>query len=243
MKMISLPPPDAAAGVDSQAHAAWARAWSSLAPESILQAWLDWGTHLASSPGKRADLAQLAVRQGAQLANYLGECLLAGPGAARACVEPPERDRRFDAPEWRQWPFNLLHQGFLLNERWWTEATHGVWGVERHHEEVVAFMARQWLDIFSPGNQLATNPVVLKRTLEEGGANLLRGAGALGAKLRQLADAAPAPGGERFRVGREVAATPGKVVFKNHLIELIQYTPGTPQVHPEPILIVPAWIM
>ena len=245
MKMISLPPPDAAAAVDSQAHAAWARAWSSLAPESILQAWFDWGTHLASSPGKRADLAQLAVRQGAQLAGYLGECLLAGPGAARACVEPPERDRRFDAPEWRQWPFNLLHQGFLLNERWWGEATSGVWGVERHHQEVVAFMARQWLDIFSPGNQLATNPVVLKRTLEEGGANLLRGAAALAAKLREPAGtgAAPLAGGEQFRFGCEVAATPGKVVLRNRLIELIQYTPSTPQVRPEPILIVPAWIM
>ncbi|WP_317205395.1 PHA/PHB synthase family protein [Janthinobacterium sp.] len=243
MNMMSPPPSSAADTLDPQVHAAWARAWSSLAPESIMQAWLDWGAHLASSPGKRLDLANLALSQGGQLAKYLTECLVAGPEAARCCVEPPEHDRRFAAPEWRQWPFNLLHQSFLLNERWWSEATHGVWGVEKHHEDVVAFMMRQWLDVFSPGNQLATNPLVQKRTIEEGGDNLLRGIVALAAKLQQVAGHTPPRGTERFIVGREVAVTPGKVVLRNELIELIQYSPSTPQAHPEPILIVPAWIM
>ena len=244
MNMMSTPAPNASAGsIDEQAHAAWAGACSSLAPESIMQAWLDWGSHLAASPGKRLELAQLALDQGGQLAAYLRECLLAGPGAARACIEPPEHDTRFAAPEWRQWPFNLLHQSFLLKERWWSEATHGVWGVERHHEDVVAFMVRQWLDVFSPGNQLGTNPLVLQRTAKEGGANLARGMTALAAKLGRMASHAPDPGTENFIVGRDVGITPGKVVLKNHLIELIQYTPGTASVYPEPILIVPAWIM
>ncbi len=243
MKMITLPPPSAAASIDPQVHASWARAFASLAPESILQAWLDWGAHLLSSPGKRIDLARLALSQSGQLAAYLRDCLLAGPGAARACVEPPARDHRFAAPEWRQWPFNLLHQSFLLQERWWDEATHGVWGVEKHHEDVVAFMTRQWLDMFSPGNQLASNPLVLKRTAQEGGANLLRGAGVLAARLRQIAADAPPRGTEDFVVGKQLAVTPGKVVLRNRLIELIQYSPATGQVHAEPILIVPAWIM
>ncbi|MDC8758660.1 PHA/PHB synthase family protein [Janthinobacterium fluminis] len=243
MKMMSLPPPSAASSIDPIVHAAWARVVASLAPESIMQAWLDWGAHLASSPGKRIDLAQLALSQAGQMGAYLRDCLVAGPGAARACVEPPARDHRFAAPEWRQWPFNLLHQSFLLQEQWWDAAAHGVWGVDKHHEDVVAFMMRQWLDMFSPGNLLATNPLVLKRTVAEGGGNLLRGAGVLAAKLQQMATEAPPRGTEDFVVGRDVAITPGKVVLKNRLIELIQYSPATPQVHPEPILIVPAWIM
>ncbi|MET3133409.1 polyhydroxyalkanoate synthase [Oxalobacteraceae bacterium GrIS 1.11] len=243
MNMMSKPAPSAASRLDPQVHAAWARACSSLAPESIMQAWMDWGSHLASSPGKRLDLAQLALHQGGQLLRYLQECLIAGPGEARACVVAPEKDRRFAAPEWRAWPFNLLHQSFLLHERWWDEATHGVWGVEKHHEDVVAFMMRQWLDVFSPGNQLATNPLVLQSTVKEGGVNLLRGMAGLAAQAQRLATGAAPAGTEHFIVGRDVGVTPGKVVLKNRLMELIQYTPSTALVHPEPILIVPAWIM
>ena len=100
----------------------------------------------------------------------------AGPGSAHTCIDPPAADRRFADPAWRQWPFNLWHQRFLLMQSWWTEATRDVPGVEPHHAQLVAFAARQWLDMLSPGNQLATNPVALRRTLEEGGANSLRGA-------------------------------------------------------------------
>src|SRR3546814_6209281 len=64
-----------------------------------------------------------------------------------------------------------MQQAFLMSERWWDAATHGIAWVDRHHQDVVAFAARQWLDMFSPGNLLATNPVVLKRTLEQGGTN------------------------------------------------------------------------
>jgi polyhydroxyalkanoate synthase subunit PhaC len=240
---LPLPAPSAASRLDPPVHAAWARAFASISPESVAQAWLDWLLHLASSPGKRLDLAQLAVSQGQQLAAYLAECLRAGPQAARCCVEPPAHDRRFAAPQWRQWPFNLWHQSFLLQQQWWEQATDGVWGVEKHHQEVVAFMVRQWLDLFSPGNHPATNPLVIERTLQEGGANLLRGGAALMHALqRQGRPAAPA-GAEQFVPGRNVAATPGKVVLKNRLIELIQYSPAGGAVYPEPILIVPAWIM
>jgi polyhydroxyalkanoate synthase len=228
--------------LDAQARAALADATGSMSPQSALLAGVDWVTHLAASPGKQSELAALALEQASTLAGHLRECML-GSGPARACIEPPARDRRFAAPEWRCWPFNLWHQAFLLNQRWWEAATGGVPGVEQHHENLVAFAARQWLDLFSPGNQLATNPVALGRTFEESGANLLRGLGYLVDNIeRRLAQRPPA-GVEDFRVGRDLAVTPGKVVLRNRLMELIQYAPTTAKVHPEPILVIPAWIM
>ena len=230
--------------VDPPFHAALARRFASLSPAAGLLAASDWALHLAASPGKCMDLARLAMHQSGELAEYARERMTAGADQqARLGVQPAVEDRRFRAPEWQQWPFNYLHQSFLFKQQWWAAATHGVQGVEKHHENMVAFAARQWLDIFSPGNQLATNPVVLQRTLQQGGANLLRGALNAADDLQRLAaDQGPA-GVEDFVVGRDVGITPGKVVLQNRLMELIQYTPTTETVHPEPILIVPAWIM
>ena len=236
--------PTAAADViDPVVHAALARSTGSLSAASAILSGTDWALHLAASPGKRLDLARLALEQGAQLARYADDCMRGGPGHAHGCVEPPAQDRRFADDAWQQWPFNLMHQSFLLTEQWWAAATQGVWGVTPHHERQVSFAARQWLDMFSPGNQLATNPVALARTVAEGGANLLRGANNLVDELQRLAVQAPPAGSENFVVGRDVGVTPGKIVLRNRLMELIQYTPSTKQVHPEPILIVPAWIM
>jgi len=232
-----------AAALDTAARGAFARLTGSLSPAAGALAWLDWASHLAMAPGKRLELAQHVVHEAAELNRYLAECLAAGPGEARACIEPPAHDRRFADHAWRQWPFNLWHQRFLLTQHWWEEATRNVPGVEPHHAQLVAFAARQWLDMISPGNQLATNPVALRRTLEEGGANLLRGAQhAWTDVMRRLAGQGPA-GAEQFRAGREVAITPGKVVFRNKLIELLQYSPATGKVRPQPVLVVPAWIM
>ncbi|KQP08824.1 alpha/beta hydrolase [Pseudorhodoferax sp. Leaf265] len=228
--------------LDQLVRAALARATGSLSPAAALLAWQDWSAHLAVSPGRQIALAQLAGTQAAALAHYLRDCLLAGPGDARELVLPPAQDRRFAAAAWKTWPFNLLQQSFLLTQQWWDAATHGIAGVEPHHEKMVAFWARQWLDAFSPGNQLATNPLVLQRTAAEAGANLVRGAEYLAADLLALASGRPpAPGG--FTVGQDLATTPGQVVLRNRVMELIQYRPATACVHPEPVLIVPAWIM
>lgn len=211
--------------------------------ESIYLAFADWMLHLLRSPGKRMDLLQLGLAQAQQLYAYMVQCVRCGLSDASLCALPPANDRRFADPEWRQWPFNWLHQSFLLQQQWWRAAATDVHGVSQHHQEVMDFMLRQWLDVLSPGNYLATNPVVLKRTEQEGGLNLVRGA------LNWLNDVVhcmsglPEAGNGRFVVGRDVAITPGKVVLRNALIELIQYTPTTGQVRPEPILIVPAWIM
>ncbi len=230
--------------LDLKVHAAIARACSSVSPTALLLALIDWSSHLAGSPGKQLELFNLSLEQTQRLTRYLREVTLATPDCpAHECVEPPRRDKRFAANEWHNWPFNLMHQSFLLGQEWWHAATHGVRGVSRHHEEVVAFAARQLLDIFSPGNYLPSNPVVLQRTVESGGANLVRGMLHALEDFERMAAGKPPAGAESFVVGRDVAATPGKVVLKNPLIELIQYTPTTETVHPEPILIVPAWIM
>ncbi len=226
--------------IDGKVHAALASASASLSPVSLQLAWLDWYAHLAISPGRQGELLRLALEQSSRLSHYVAARISAG--ACTACVDPPETDRRFADPAWRQWPFDVLQQSFLLAEEWWAQATSGLHGVSRHHEDVAAFAARQCLDVFSPGNFLPTNPVVLQRTRDSGGGNLLLGArNAFDDGMRALGLAAPAPTG--FAPGETVAITPGKVVLKNRLIELIQYTPTTRTVRPEPVLIVPAWIM
>jgi polyhydroxyalkanoate synthase len=237
----SLPGATLADRLDTQAHAQLARASSGLSPASALLAWQDWAVHLATAPGKQIALAQLAATQAQALGQYMRERLQAVPGHEQNLVEPPAQDRRFADPAWRKWPFCLWQQSFLLTQQWWDAATHGVRGVDPHHENMVAFWARQYLDVFSPGNQLPTNPLVLHRTAEELGANLVRGAQHLAEDLRQAATGTAQETG--FTVGRDVAVTPGQVVLRNRVMELIQYAPATATVHPEPVLLVPAWIM
>jgi polyhydroxyalkanoate synthase len=128
-------------------------------------------------------------------------------------------------------------------QQWLHNATTGVRGVSRHDEDVVTFVARQLLDIFAPTNFPWTNPEVLKATLEQGGDNFLRGmANFLEDWERVILDRKPA-GTEAYQVGQTVAVTRGKVVYRNRLIELLQYAPTTATVQAEPVLIVPAWIM
>lgn len=151
--------------------------------------------------------------------------------------------RRFNDPAWEQAPYALWRDYFLLQQQWWNQTAQGMQGVEERDQKVLAFAINQWLEFYSPGNWPMTNPVVLKRTHDEHGANLQRGLEHLKDDFNRLFSGRPPAGTEAFTVGQEVAATPGKVVLRTPLMELIQYTPTTKKVHPEPILIVPAWIM
>jgi polyhydroxyalkanoate synthase len=108
---------------------------------------------------------------------------------------------------------------------------------------VLEFVFRQMLDVFAPSNFVLTNPEILKKTQAEAGQNLVRGFWNLVEDWERAANGRPPVGSEKFTVGKDLAITPGKVVFRNRLMELIQYEPTTESVHPEPILIVPAWIM
>lgn len=228
--------------IDRAFSAAIAAATGGLSPSSLGGAFLDWAAHLAAAPGRQAHLAVKAGRKAARFADYAARVGL-GHGAAEPCIEPLPQDRRFDAPPWQTWPFNLIHQGFLLQQQWLDAASSDVGGVTPRHEEVVRFTLRQMLDMAAPTNFIVTNPVVQRRILETGGRCLVDGTFNLLDDARRAAMRARPAGAENFRPGVEVAVTSGKVVYRNRLIELIQYAPATGTVRPEPILIVPAWIM
>ncbi len=212
-----------------------------LSPSALNQAWWDWAQHLLMSPDKQAALLGKAVRKWQRFGSYCERACR--DASCERCIEPLPQDKRFRGDAWQRWPFNMLYQGFLLQQQWWHAATTDVPGVSRHHEAMVTFGARQMLDVWSPSNFLATNPELIEQTRREGGANLARGASNLREDWqRQLTGQGPV-GVEDYRVGQDVAVTPGQVVYRNRLIELIQYRPATDKVHAEPVLIVPAWIM
>ncbi|HJV71574.1 PHA/PHB synthase family protein [Ideonella sp.] len=238
-------PPDGRVGEPTEGFDRWLHAQighhtAGVSPAALLLATTDWLAHLALSPAKQAELVHKAWRKAQRLALYLPHAQQPG---APCCIEPLPQDRRFDDPAWREWPYNLISQAFLLQQQWWHNATTEVRGVSRHHEEVVTFIARQLLDIVSPANFVATNPVVWQRTLATMGANLAQGALHWWDDWERQQAGRPAAGSEAFQVGVNLAVTPGQVVQRNSLAELIQYRPTTAKVHPEPVFIVPAWIM
>ncbi len=218
--------------LDGLLHAAQGRAWGGLSPIAQGLAYFDWGVHLANAPFRRAQLAASAVEKAARFgAAIIGETAIA----------PPSGDHRFQDPAWSQPPFSLYAQAFLLAEEWWDEAATGPPGINAGDRRVVAFGIRQWIDMFSPSNVPWLNPEVIRAVQQTGGGNFLQGAANLVADVRSAFAGGGGP--EAFRVGRDLAATPGAVVLRNDLIELIQYAPATPDVAREPVLIVPAWIM
>ena len=227
---------------DRSLHAATARLTAGVSPAALAQAYSDWAVHITFAPGKRIQLLHKAARKAVRFANYLQRFGTQGE-QTEACIEPLPQDHRFADEAWRKWPFNFIYQGFLLQQQWWYNATTGIRGVSKQHEEVVAFASRQLLDMVAPSNFPLTNPTILLRTISTGGLNLAKGwQNFIEDADRAISGKRPV-GAESFVVGRDVAKTPGKVVYRNRLIELIQYAPATATVRPEPILIVPAWIM
>lgn len=232
---------EAFASIDRAREALSAQLTGGLSPAALALAFIDWSIHMAAAPGKRAELAYKAGRKASRL---LGHVAASGLNAeAPACIEPLPGDDRFRSEAWRRFPYNVWSQAFLLNQQWWHNVTHEVPGVTPHHEDVVSFTTRQLLDMASPSNLPFANPDVVEKTLASGGANLVEGFRNWLEDTARQATGEPPVGTEGFVVGRDVAVTPGKVVFRNHLIELIQYAPTTETVAAEPILIVPAWIM
>jgi polyhydroxyalkanoate synthase subunit PhaC len=227
--------------LDRMLHASMARFTQGISPTSLALAYADWVMHLAQSPGKWQQLVEKAWNKDLRWWNYATRITCGLP--TEPCIVPLPQDRRFRAEGWQHWPYNLMQQAFLLNQQWWHNATTGIDGVTLHHQQLADFTARQLLDMVSPVNFPATNPEVMTATAREGGANLVRGARNAAEDWARSAAGKPDPDTQAFRPGIEVAATPGQVVYRNHLIELIQYAPATPTVHAEPLLIVPAWIM
>jgi len=164
----------------------------------------------------------------------------------RATARPGKADKRFTAPEWEVNPFyQTLEQLYLLASDYLIEqAAPGDRGPGRDRDSAeqrqTEFYVRQFVEAMSPTNFLLTNPAALRRTMETGGASLIAGTRNL---LRDLGEGRLAMTDQTaFAPGRNLAMTPGKVVYRNPLIELIQYEAQTEQVHEIPVLFVPPWI-
>ena len=225
--------------VDRMFRTLLAEATSSMSPVDVGLATMDWITHLAISPGRRILLAQSLLNKLRQLGVYSIESLL------RENAEGPAStiERRMSGEAWQKWPFKVFAQAHQTSKDWWQEATTGIDGVRPEHEVMVNSIAMQILDMVSPANAMITNPEVLKASYREKGKNLARGLRFMVQdQVRDALNTGVAEN-EEFVVGENLAVTPGKVVFQNDLIELIQYRPATDKVNAEPVLITPAWIM
>ncbi len=222
----------AAQRFDASLHAAAARGFGGLSPISIALAGLDWGLHLATQPAEASRLALRAQQRAFELLLESG----------RTDTRPSE-DARFAAPAWQQWPWPAVVHAYEAAADWWREAT-TLRGMTPHDREEVGFFARQWLDMLSPSNLGLLNPEVAQRTREQAGHNLAEGwLNALDRWREQQGLQRLRPLPRPYRPGQDVAVTPGRVVHRNRLVELIQYAPGTPTVAAEPVFIVPSWIM
>jgi polyhydroxyalkanoate synthase len=230
-----------ASGIDRVLRAGAARATLGISPAAAAIAFFDWWIHLAGSPGKQLELGRKAARKWLRYSDFLARA--ARGEMSPAAIEPLAGDTRFEKDAWRGWPFNAMYQAFLLTQQWWHNATTEIKGVSPHHAALVNFATRQMLDMWAPSNFAWTNPEVLRVTREQGGRNFIRGFSNFIEDARRIALGQPPVGAEAYVPGEQVACTPGKVVFRNRLIELIQYAPSTDTVLAEPVLIVPAWIM
>ncbi len=214
-------------------------------PFNINGAYMEFMERIAADPEKFWEMQQgfwqdwLRLWQESAL-KFMGE-----EGAKTPVIEPEKGDRRFKAPEWQESAlFDFIKQSYLITCHWMDKTVRGTEGLDKVSKEKLAFYTRLFADALSPTNFLMTNPEVLKETLNTGGENLIKG-------LENLVNDLERGKGElkisttdydAFELGRNIATTPGKVVYQNDLIQLIQYEPLTEQVFKRPLLIIPPWI-
>jgi polyhydroxyalkanoate synthase len=233
--------PASARTIDHFVSAVLGRMSLGVSPAGLMTAYFEWLSHLVASPGRQIELMQKAARKASRFVVQAARS--ATDPDTPPCIEPLPQDHRFSGQEWQRPPFNWIYQWFLLNQQWWHNATTGVHGVTPQNEQAIEFITRQLLDMASPSNYILTNPEVLQATLAAGGYNFVRGALNFVEDWERLVAGRKTVGTEDYVVGRDVAVTPGKVILRNRLIELIQYSPTTTTVYAEPVLIVPACIM
>jgi len=242
---LEVPPARPAAptaeDIDLAFRAALGKLTGGLSPVAFGTAWADWAFNLAASPARLFELQKEALERAADNVHFAARAASGEPLAPGGNGAAP--DPRFAAPAWQQYPFNVIAHGFQNAAAFAKQLPQHVAGLEPYHAELVEFTVRQWLDALSPTNFLPTNPELQELTRAEGGENLMRGAQHLIEDLSRIVQKRGPAGTEPFEPGKGTALSPGKVVFRNALIELIQYAPATPDVYAEPLLIVPAWIM
>lgn len=235
-------PANPEARIDSAFHAALGHLSGGFSPIGLAEAWFDWAAHLATSPARAGAIARKAQEEARRLGGLALE-MAVGQGQCAPCQRSLPQDRRFRHPGWQQWPFALYAESLLACERWWDEATRDVHGATKHHLDLLNFVGRQALDVVSPSNFPLTNPEVFRETLKTGGMNLVNGAALAFEDFQHMLRHQRPVGAEAYEPGETVAISPGKVVHRTELAEIIQYSPRTAKVRREPIVIVPAWIM
>ncbi len=214
-----------------------------LDPADIVRSFQELMEKMMADPAKVLE-SQLALWQDytdlwqANLKRMMGE-------ESEPVIEPAPGDRRFKDEVWSENPvFDYIKQSYLLASKYLHGRVRETEGLDPHSAQKADFYTRQYIDAMAPTNFAMSNPEVLRRTVETGGENLLtglsnllddleRGKGNLRVKMTDL---------ERFKLGENVAVTPGKVVYQNELMQLLQYTPSTETVYKRPLLIIPPWI-
>src|SRR3954467_5485533 len=209
----------------------------------IAKAFMDLYSGMAADPALVASATMKLWAEQMRLLQSSWMKMLGMPSAPVA--EPAKGDWRFKDEEWsKNFLFDYIKQSYLIAARNIQHAVAQVEGLSPDSEKKVAFFTRQYVDALAPSNFLLTNPQVLRETLSSGGQNLLRGLNNLLADIEK-------GGGElrismtdetAFQLGRNVATSPGKVVFQTELMQLIQYQPATNQVYKRPLVIIPPWI-
>ncbi|VVC76959.1 Poly-beta-hydroxybutyrate polymerase [Aquicella siphonis] len=231
-----------AEAVDRSLQVAVSKFTGGISPAALMIAFFDWYFHLLIHPAKQMELYQLYQDNLLHLFNqFMGH--LSGDASGEYCIITSPQDKRFTGKRWQEFPYSFYYESFLLVQNWWHVAASKVRGVSRHHEDVVDFTLRQILDMLSPANSVLTNPEIQQAAIEQNGENFLKGLENFLEDIERNLANKPPVGSENFVIGDNIAATPGKVIYRNQLIELIQYSPVTDKVYAEPVLITPAWIM
>lgn len=223
--------------LDHQMQMSIARMTHGFSPASLMLAFADWYLHLSIHPAKQTELATRYKETYIRITELLHNKNFSPD------LNDKKIDKRFRNEAWQQYPFSSIYHSFLSIQELWQTATTNIPGVSKHHEDVVNFTVRQFLDMYSPSNFPFLNPEVIQATIAQNGQNYVRGLNNFLEDFKRYADHAPPAGAENYIVGKDVAATPGKVIYRNPLMELIQYAPQTEKVFAEPVLITPAWIM
>jgi len=212
-------------------------------PMNLRPAYMNFMNQLLSDPQKLADMQMKFWTDWTHLFQESSKRFISGEGTD--IYKPEPGDRRFKAPEWQDSPlFDFIKQSYLLTSKWTQDVVHQTTGLDNDTRARIEFQTKQFLNAMAPSNFLLTNPEVIKETLDSKGENLVRG-------LQNMLEDMKRGGGtldisttdySAFTLGENIAVTPGKVMFQNDLMQLIQYTPTTEKVFKRPLLIVPPWI-
>src|SRR4051795_11042283 len=209
----------------------------------IAKAFMDLYSRMAADPALVASATMKLWAEQMRLLQSSWMKMLGMP--SEPVAEPAKGDWRFKDEEWsKNFLFDFLKQSYLITARHIQQAVAQVKGLPPESQRKVAFFTRQYVEALAPSNFLMTNPQVLRETVATGGENLMRGMTHLlppptrgGGQLRVSMTHESA-----FQLGRNVATSPGKVIFQNDLMQLIQYLPITSEVYRRPLLIIPPWI-